>query len=246
MKNFARSLVGMSLMLMGANTCFGIEPSIADQARVIVEKGAFRAEEWTAASDGYLDSLRGGFDAGGGLMVSFGYERTVTINGNVVSTIRFNLPDVGKITAEIARTVSAALAAAGIVQNGAGNRVEASFAAQSPANVDRTAVAAADVAKSSSTGNATGAGITAQSPANSDRVAAAAAEVTKSSSTGNAASVGVTAQFPTNTVIQNSLNNQTIKSLTVIDAGVTSLGLFKTINFQTTLKDSILGAMGTR
>lgn len=237
----------MCLLLMGANTCFGIEPSTADQARMIVEKGAFRAQEWAAASDGYLDSLRGGFDAGGGLTVSFGYERTVTINGDVVSTIRFNLPDVAKITADTARTVSAALAAAGIVQNGAGNRVEAtSFAAQSPANSDRTAVAAPDVAKSSSTGNAPGAGITAQSPASSDRVVVAAPEVTKSSSTGNAASIGITAQFPMNTVIQNSLNNQTIKSLTVINTGVTSLGLFKAINFQTTLKDGLLGAMGTR
>lgn len=41
------------------------------------------------------------------------------------------------------------------------------------------------------------------------------------------------------TVIQNSLDNQSIKNLTVVDATVNSAGFMKNMNFQTALSDSL-------
>jgi hypothetical protein len=87
------------------------------------EKKLFAAQEWTALSDDHLDTLRGGFEINTGLSVSFGFIRTISINGDVVSETRFTLPDLSHISADQAKIVSAALAGAHIVQNGAGNSV---------------------------------------------------------------------------------------------------------------------------
>jgi hypothetical protein len=48
------------------------------------------------------------------------------------------------------------------------------------------------------------------------------------------------------TVVQNSLNGQNIQALTRINTSVNSLGLFKSSNAQTTLRDALMGTMGTR
>jgi hypothetical protein len=64
--------------------------------------------------------------------------------------------------------------------------------------------------------------------------------------TGNVVSDSVRTQLSGGTLIQNSLNNQTIQTLTVINAGVNSLGLFKSLNLQNALKDSLFGSLGSR
>ena len=83
----------------------------------------FRPADWAAASDERLDGLRGGFELGAGLTVSFGIARTVMINGEVLSRTSFVLPDIGKITAEQAAMARAALGGLTVVQNGPGNGV---------------------------------------------------------------------------------------------------------------------------
>jgi hypothetical protein len=143
----------------------------------------FLARAWQAASDAQLDALRGGFEVTSNLAVSFGFVRSVTINGDLVSELRFNLPDVAHITTDQAKMVSDALASAQIVQNGAGNSV----------------------------------GV-------------------------NNALAGLSAS----TVVQNSLNNQSIQTQTVIDAGVNSLGLLHVLNTRDTLRDALTGAIGVR
>lgn len=141
------------------------------------------ASAWPVASDAELDALRGGFDSGDHLAVSFGLVRSVSINGELVSETRFVLPDLAHVTAEQAQVVSAALGSAQIVQNGLGNQL------------DRQS----DLA-----------------------------------------------QHALATVVQNSLNNQAIRTLTVIDAGVNSLGLLQSLNTQGTLRDALIGALGVR
>jgi hypothetical protein len=64
--------------------------------------------------------------------------------------------------------------------------------------------------------------------------------------TGNVVSDSVRTQLSGGTLIQNSLNNQTIQTLTVINAGVGSLGLFKSINLQGVLRDSLFGSFSAR
>ena len=63
---------------------------------------------------------------------------------------------------------------------------------------------------------------------------------------GNVVSDSVRAQMSGGTLIQNSLNDQTIQTLTVINAGVGSLGLFKSLNLQGAFKDALFGAFGSR
>lgn len=63
---------------------------------------------------------------------------------------------------------------------------------------------------------------------------------------GNVVSDSVRSQLSGGTLIQNSLNDQTIQTLTVINAGVNSLGLFKSLNLQGAFKDALFGAIGGR
>lgn len=174
MTKLTGQLVGVSLYL-AAVSCHGVVLTTDDS-------GAFHANEWTPVSDHVLDDLRGGFDVGQALTVSFGIVRSVTINGDLVAKTSFNLPDITKITAEQARIASLAIAETSVVQNGFGNIL----------------------------------------------------------------SNGLQSELPTSTVIQNTLNDQTIETLTVINAGVNSLGLLKSINTQTTLKDALLGSLKLR
>lgn len=163
--------------------CFGVLllsglPAIGEEF-AIKDRKPFAAEKWVAMSNELLDTLRGGFATNNGLSVSFGFVRTITINGDVVSQARFNLPDLSNISAEQAKVVSMALAGAHIVQNGAGNSVGSNNAPQG---------------------------------------------------------------LPAITVVQNSLDQQAIQSLTVIDSAVNSLGFLKSINVLNTLKDALFGA----
>jgi len=170
-------------MLTGAGACSaGDLPAASHAAGTLVRRTEFRPSQWPAVSDQFLDTLRGGFDVGHNLIVSFGMERSVTINGQVVSQVNFNLPDMTKITADTSKAISDALAAAGLIQNGPGNQVM------------------------------------------------------------NSGIAGTTAPL----VIQNSLNNQTIGTRTVINTNVNSMSLFKASNFQLGLKDALQGALTSR
>ncbi len=176
MKHFRVKLVSLSVLLTLGNICLG--------AGTEAEKhGLFRSDEWVAASDEKLDSLRGGFETNSGLLVSFGINRVVSINGDIVSKTSFNLPDVSSITREQARVVNSAIADGGLVQNGAGNFVDAG-------------------------------------------------SIFKLEAAG--------------TLIQNSLNDQKIQALTIINTGVNSLGVWKSINTQNVLNDALLGSMRMR
>ena len=175
MKNLPGKLVSMCILLAAGRTCFG-----GDQAPD--GEGVFKPGEWAAVSDEQLGGMRGGFDAGAGLNVSFGIDRSVMINGDLVTKTSFHLPDVTKITAEQAQLASAAIGQISIVQNGSGNSVD----------------------------------------------------------------LAANSQFRAGTVIQNSLNDQWIQTLTVINAGVNSLGLLNAINAQTVLKEALLGSIGIR
>jgi len=74
-------------------------------------------------SDARLDTMRGGFDLSSGLKVSFGISRMVVVNGNLVTTTSFNIPDIANITAQQAQTLASVNAGA-LLQNGPGNVVQ--------------------------------------------------------------------------------------------------------------------------
>lgn len=169
-------LIGVSLLLVAYHACRA-------EGMWSASDPSPWSHHWTAVSDEELDRLRGGFDTGQGLTVSFGIIRSVTINGDLINQTSFNLPDVTQITPDQARLANAAISESGIIQNGMNNTLDPSIKSQLP--------------------------------------------------TGSL-------------VVQNTLSDQNIQTLTVINASVNSLGLLKSINSQATLKDALLAPLGVR
>ena len=144
---------------------------------------------WMTVGDATLESMRGGFDLGGGLMVSFGISRAITVNGVLLAATTFNIPDVARITAVQAAALERQMNSTNLVQVGPNNSV----------------VAATSVA-----GAAAG-------------VAAAPASLPAAA-----------------TVVQNTLDNQTIQTRTLIDATTNAMSLAKSINAAGALRDALL------
>jgi hypothetical protein len=133
-----------------------------------------------ALAEAALDGVRGGFDDGNGLRITFGIERAVYINGNLVATTNFNVADLGKVTGGQAAPVGVDKSNVGLllIQNGPGNVVQPGIA-----------------------------------------------------------------QTTAGTVIQNTLNNQNINSVTLVNASVNSLQMFKGIDLQSMLRNVVTGTV---
>jgi hypothetical protein len=82
---------------------------------------------WLAASDRTLDRMRGGFDLGMGLMVSFGISRAIYVNGQLITSTTFQIGDLTRLTAPQAVALSQQISTqtqAQVVRNGPGNTME--------------------------------------------------------------------------------------------------------------------------
>lgn len=79
---------------------------------------------WPRLDDGALEAQRGGFRLPSGLHVSFGFERTVRVNGELVSALRVQVADVGRISADEAAQL-ATLGQTQLVRIGGGEAVQA-------------------------------------------------------------------------------------------------------------------------
>lgn len=158
---------------MALACCLAISPAMASD---------LPGDGWQAVDDATLEQARGGFDMPGGLNLSLGIERLVSINGEVVASTSFTIADVARLSAAEASQARAALTAMNVVQNGTGNLF-----------------------------------------------AAAALE-----------------QAMAGTVIQNSLNDQVLRSQTIVNTSVNSLELLKIANFHDTLQNALDTVAGTR
>lgn len=158
---------------------------------------------WMSVGDTTLETMRGGFDLGGGLMVSFGISRAITVNGVLLAATTFNIPDIARITAVQAAALERQLGSASLVQIGPNN----------------TVVATSNTAAGTNTATA---------GPNNSTVAAPA-------------SMPVAASLPAaTTVVQNTLDNQTIQTRTLIDATTNAMSLAKSINAAGVLRDALL------
>ncbi|MBF6025464.1 hypothetical protein [Lysobacter niastensis] len=79
--------------------------------------------EWKPVDPERLDSLRGGFDTPSGMTLSFGIERVVMVNGELLATTRVNIPDIARMTTEQA-TELARFKEGMLIQIGPGNHFE--------------------------------------------------------------------------------------------------------------------------
>lgn len=113
-----RSVLCLSLL---AGACAA--PALADGLADPVQR---HNETWLAVSDSTLDSLRGGFDPGNGLMVTFGISRATYVNGDLVTQTTLNFGQLNNLSAAQAAQLSKQMAAINLIQIGPGN----SFAPQ--------------------------------------------------------------------------------------------------------------------
>lgn len=86
---------------------------------------------WHTVADAQLDRMRGGFDVGGGLMVSLGIQQATYINGQLVTQTAISMTQLNQLTSAQAATLRERLNTLTVVQNGPGNRFGA---IQSPAD----------------------------------------------------------------------------------------------------------------
>ncbi|HEY0502083.1 MAG TPA: hypothetical protein VGD42_01200 [Lysobacter sp.] len=78
---------------------------------------------WVAVDPALLDELRGGFMTGDGMALSFGIERAVFVNGELLATTRVQIPDVARMSSEQAQAL-ADFNQGMVVQVGSGNTFE--------------------------------------------------------------------------------------------------------------------------
>ncbi|MGN7725560.1 hypothetical protein ACTJIL_07035 [Luteimonas sp. 22616] len=75
---------------------------------------------WIPLAPETLDGLRGGYQLPSGLLLSFGIERAAWVNGELVSYLRVDIPDIANITPAQAQELSK-IAQTQLVQVGPGN-----------------------------------------------------------------------------------------------------------------------------
>lgn len=144
MKSVAR-IVGLGTLLLacvpwmvGAQAQDGAAPMPASAAAepaalAHVVSGIPTADElagWTPVSSEALDDARGGYDLGNGLMASFGIDRAVYVNGNLVTSTSFNVPDIGHMTPAQATAMQTALNTVTVTQVGPNNTFDPSSIGQ--------------------------------------------------------------------------------------------------------------------
>lgn len=111
--------LAMSLPIAGA--------AFAQEAPVSVPAPAPLGSEWTAIDPARLERMRGGFELPSGLSLSFGIERVVYVNGQLVASTVVSIPDIARITPEQAQHL-ADFKRGMVVQIGDGNHFDSSGA----------------------------------------------------------------------------------------------------------------------
>src|SRR3546814_3295830 len=66
--------------------------------RASAQARAMPGTDWVPVDPALLDDLRGGFQLPSGLLVSFGIARVAWVNGELVSYLRVDIPDVARMT----------------------------------------------------------------------------------------------------------------------------------------------------
>ncbi len=218
---------------------------------------------WKPVGESRLEASRGGFDVGSGLQVSFGIERAVYVNGSLVVATSISIPDVSHITAEQATRLSQALGGVAAAVNAA-NAAAGNALAANPVTAgggSSSSGSGGSAASSGSPGASAVAGNNSASGASATATGAVGLPSTVvATSTGSVATNGLLALIqngPGNsapvsmtgtpaTVIQNTLNNQSIQSLMTIDASVNTLQAFRAQIAGAALNNALLRAAAMR
>lgn len=239
MSTFRRKWIAFSLLSGCAIAVSGLASAVEAGARPDLPAQGYPAaqaqrqespavfQNWIAVDSTVLDEMRGGFDIAPGLKVSFGIERMVNLNGVLQTATRIEVPDAGKLLQAQQSSAMAPL-------SGASNP------ASSPATLPGSSASSGNAVSS----DAGGAGSAIALPLATNLGNGAAALI--QNGLGNTFAQSALSPEAAATIIQNSANNQTIQSLTVINAATNSLELLKDANLQSTLLDALTQSTGAR
>jgi hypothetical protein len=201
----------------------------ATQVRADPWDNAPADQVWMAASDGQLSALRGGFQLGQGLMVSFGISRVAYINDRLVASTTLNLGDLNRLTAQQAGRLSQQMPL----------QLERSVAAQSLSWTVRPSAEP-------------------QAPlAGQEALPVPLIKVPQETVPPQLGLQGQWVQngpgnvlqaldLPWATVIQNSLNDQVLRTQTTINVSSNGLGALRHLNWQNTLDIALRTRPGLR
>lgn len=107
-----------SLCALAISACLPL-PAIANGADSPPPLG----QEWIPVDPARLAEMRGGLMMPSGMVLSFGIERLVYVNGQLVASATLQIPDLGRMTADQASAL-AAINEGRVVQIGEGNRID--------------------------------------------------------------------------------------------------------------------------
>ncbi len=82
--------------------CMQATPALANEQGIDASFGA----EWQPVDPARLEAMRGGFELPSGMVLSFGIERAVYVNGDLVASTSLNLPDIARITPQQAQELA--------------------------------------------------------------------------------------------------------------------------------------------
>ncbi len=110
----------ISICALLAGACLAL-PSMAQES--VQMPSARLGSEWIPIDPARLVQMRGGLMLPSGTVLSFGIERLVYVNGQLVATANLQIPDLGRMTADQASAL-AAINEGRVVQIGEGNRID--------------------------------------------------------------------------------------------------------------------------
>ena len=207
-----------------------------------VEKSAADSalpEDSEVTDEALLDEQRGGFDLGGGLVVSFGIQQAAYINGQLVSSQSLNLADVSKLVASAQGILASGglgnLAGFTLVQSGPGNSVgntTGNSVVPTPASSPTAATASASPA-SAAASSATAAASTTTAAAAPTPTASATASPVITAPVVNTGGV----------IIQNTVKNAVIQTQTILNITANSLQLLRNMNLQSSIREAVLSSL---
>lgn len=179
-----------------------------------------------------LAAVRGGFDLGDGLQVSFGIQRAVYVDGNLVTYINVSIPDIAHITTQQALSLATALSTVN-VQIGSGNTFDPS-STTTQAGATKTTPASTQT-PSVQTGAVSQVASAASQPAQSSAATVVQNALNNPVVTSTIIPSSAT-QASAATVIQNTVNNQVIRSITTLNVAINALNAMRNQGLQQSLQ----------
>ncbi|MDP3589209.1 MAG: hypothetical protein Q8R54_01555 [Methylobacter sp.] len=118
-RNLIRPLLWLAVWVGSSFACTALADAPPDNTDL-------RFDHWERASDDELDQLRGGFVFPNGVIIDFSLERITSLNGSVVSSSFFQLPENAALFRNGSLNQSPDLAGSGlssVIQNNLDNQI---------------------------------------------------------------------------------------------------------------------------